>query len=849
MAMNEFGAGFILTATDHASRIFGSVGRNFSLMAKKAEGDSRKLQSGLMRIGKGMALIATGFGMTKPLHIAVTESSALNQALAEVTTLTDEATFPLGRMKELTKDLASGYGQDAQLQAKALYQTISAGYGDAAEASKLMTQANKLAVGGVTDVTSAVDGLTNVMNTYSAAELEASDVSDAMFVAMKEGKTTIGELSNFIGRAAPGAEALGIKFDELFASIAAITSKGINTSQTVSGIAGAMANITKPTADATDEAKRLGIEFSAAALRSKGLKGFLDSITESAKFNDDTISKLFGSIEAFKVMTALTSNDSKKFNDVLAKMADRAGATDAAVSKMENTFAHQAARTRQVTKNFMASIGDTVEEIAAPILKGINNTIGKIAAIFESLPPGAKKTIVGITGAIGGLVAMTGAVMVLSGAMKMLGISVFGMVGAFAKMLLIGAPLLLLVGGLGMAAYAAYKAFRRNTGGITDSWGDMVKKIKLGWGGILSIIKGESDFPKEIGDQLMLSENKGVRNFLDGFYRMVQKAKALWSGIVKGFETGVDRLSESSSLKKLRRMIESVISMFTGEGRDTDPAVLKEWEQKGASTGERLAQLGEIALDAVAKMVDFGKEFAKLIGGITADDVNDAINTTVSTFRTLWDVLKGIADALVLIYKIGSTVVNGIQLLGAGLGDIFGFVGASISLKGDVDEAMKSGDPRAIRAALGRQQEFMKGPHMQGTEEQWKDLVNLWSEEEPGMQAGLPQRRRAEKTGVVWERKMETREDLVGARESILQWMNASTKEWREKHPESKSFGEMPVMERAKYEAELQRLERMIKEMSSRPIRVEIDGEAVANSVRNSDSSKGVRDLDESFGF
>ena len=995
MAMNEFGAGFKIYAKDYASGVFGKVGKNFSNMSSKADSDAKRIQAGMMRIGKGMGLIAAGFGIVRPLQVALREATKLNKALAEVATLTDEATFPVAKMKDLVKDLSAEYGDESVTQAKALYQTISAGYSDAADAAAMMTTANKLAVGGVTDVATAVDGLTNVMNTYSAANLESLDVSDAMFIAMREGKTTIGELASQIGRVAPGAEALGIKFDELFAAISAVTSKGINTAQTSSGLAAAMANVVKPTADATKEAKRLGIEFSAASLRSKGLSGFLDSITQSAKFNDDTISKLFGSIEAFKVMTALTSNESEKFNAVMEKMAQRAGSTAAAVAKMEKTFEHQSKRMKQITNNLLTSVGDTVESIIAPILRFVNWVTSGITKFFESLPEGARKAIVSVVGAFGGLVGVAGVIMVVTGALSMLGIGLTSILLLFGKLLLFAVPLTVLFAGLGIAAYSAYRAFQKNTGGISDSWEDMLKKVKLAWGGMMAIIKGEP-LDEELKKQLTRAENQGVLRFLKGFERFVEKVKTFWRGLVAGFEAGVDQLAESAAMKKLQGAIDGVVAMFTGEGKDTDPKVLKQWEEQGMKTGQRLAQLGEIALNALAAIVNFGKWFASVISQITAGDIVGVINGAITSFEGLWAVLKEVAMVLGIIFKLISSVINLIQTVGAVIGDFLGMTAGVVSSGFDVFTSIFQGED-AYKQAKERARLFQESAKpFEATQEQLGDFARIWGSEttyglpesevrkiedrrkqqedflkamrKPIMSDGMnireplqiprskvdiepiipplsfPEKvvsvvpdvepirleeqvisvtpdvkpttipeqvvsvtpemepiRLAEQTisvnaesnviklpvqtinaggglekpvgpaqvekpaqviqfpkptepeekiGVAKDpQAMAILTELRGQRESILRWMNTSTSEWKKKEPGLKSYQEATAAERAQFVAELDRIERMIKALSNRPVDVRIGQEKVARAVQTSDRFTGTRDLDESFGY
>jgi TP901 family phage tail tape measure protein len=119
-----------------------------------------------------------------------------------------------------------------------------------------------------------------------------------------------------IGRVAPTAASLGVAFGDLLAAIASITGQGLDTAGAVTGLKAALANIIKPTSDATKEAARLGIKFDAATLRARGLTGFLDAITSSAKFNADSLAKLFGSVEALNAITALTANHSATFTAI-----------------------------------------------------------------------------------------------------------------------------------------------------------------------------------------------------------------------------------------------------------------------------------------------------------------------------------------------------------------------------------------------------------------------------------------------------------------------------------------------------------------------------------------------------
>lgn len=51
------------------------------------------------------------------------------------------------------------------------------------------------AVGGVTELETAVDGITSVVNAYGDDVLSAAEASDLMFTAVKLGKTDFTQLS------------------------------------------------------------------------------------------------------------------------------------------------------------------------------------------------------------------------------------------------------------------------------------------------------------------------------------------------------------------------------------------------------------------------------------------------------------------------------------------------------------------------------------------------------------------------------------------------------------------------------------------------------------------------------
>ena len=144
---------------------------------------------------------------------------------------------------------------------EALYEAISASV-DTADAMDFLKVATMAAKGGFTDTQTAVDGLTTVLNSYGLEASEADRIANEMLVTQNLGKTTFGELASSMGQVTPVAAALNIGTNELFSSLAVTTAQGLGTSEAITGLKAAMSNIIKPTAEASEAAETLGIDFS-----------------------------------------------------------------------------------------------------------------------------------------------------------------------------------------------------------------------------------------------------------------------------------------------------------------------------------------------------------------------------------------------------------------------------------------------------------------------------------------------------------------------------------------------------------------------------------------------------------
>jgi TP901 family phage tail tape measure protein len=319
----------------------------------------------------GYAKVLGVAGLGAALISTVKSAAAFEKKIAEISTLLDD-TSSLDEITQSIKDMAIQFGGDVITNSEAMYSIISAGAASAAEATNTLTVANKLAIGGVTDVATAADGLTSIMNAYGESAGTATNISDAMFAAMKAGKTTIGELSASIGGVAPLAAQTGVSLKELLAATATLTKGGVSTSEAMTGLQGVLAAVIKVTPKAAKTAKELGIEFNLASLKAKGLAGFIDHVREKTDGNAEAMAALFGRVEGLTKVMALAGSQSEDYAEVLDKVTNSAGQTEIAVDKMMKTFDFQYDVLIANLKDVGIAIGDGIAPSATKALTELN---------------------------------------------------------------------------------------------------------------------------------------------------------------------------------------------------------------------------------------------------------------------------------------------------------------------------------------------------------------------------------------------------------------------------------------------------------------------------------------------
>lgn len=338
--------------------------------------------------------IVFGAGITSQMKDAINSFANFEEAMKQVTTLTNASDEELRQIEDTLLEIAKAGDFSATELANAYYQALSA-VGDTTEAMAILQEANKAAIGGNADLFQSVDGLTSMFNAWKLSIDDLAKTNDLLFTAVRMGKTTIDEIAGSIGRVAPLAAQAGVGIDEVLTAVAALTLQGSSTAEAMTQLRGIFSSLIKPSEQSKKMAEELGIQFDVTALKSKGLQGVLNDVAEATEGNSAKMAMLFGEVEALNGVLALTGKGAEDFAAVLSDMEVSAGATDEAVAKMETGLKD----TMDRLKGLIDVMKIEVARVFAPFL---TNVVEIATGFFEWIQnmSDAEKAILGVSSSL-----------------------------------------------------------------------------------------------------------------------------------------------------------------------------------------------------------------------------------------------------------------------------------------------------------------------------------------------------------------------------------------------------------------------------------------------------------------
>ncbi len=308
----------------------------FSPKMKQMSSSSDVFTNSLNKLAKIAAGAFSVAAVTNFAKESFNAFSGFQEGMNKVFTLLPELNKQaMDDMTNQTKAFAKEFGVIPEKLTPALYQALSAGV-PKDNVFSFLEVAQKAAVGGITELETAVDGISSVVNAYGANVVSAAKASDLMFMAAKLGKTDFKELSQSLFNVIPTASALGVKFEDVSAAIASVTAVGVPTSVATTQLRQMFVELSKEGTKTSQVFKQIsGKSFKDFIASGKNTQDALKLMEEYAKKTNVGINDLFGSVEAGNAALSLTGQGTDMFTNSLKEMENAAGATDTAYQTMD----------------------------------------------------------------------------------------------------------------------------------------------------------------------------------------------------------------------------------------------------------------------------------------------------------------------------------------------------------------------------------------------------------------------------------------------------------------------------------------------------------------------------------
>ncbi len=360
-----------------------------------AKQTTRVLKSGARQVGR------MGVSFTQAAATAAAFAGALFVVRRAISAIKAPVSLAVDfeRQFAMIKTLSSEVGEDVRQEllglaarapqtsadiAKAAYQAISASIA-LPDLGNFMDTASKVAVGGGTTLTSAVDLLSSAVNAYKKQGLSAQEVSDSFFQTVKLGKTTIEEINAVFGRASSLAQ-YGVSLDDLNSALALLTRQGMPTAEAMTRINALVKTLANPVGNVANKFKVLGFETSVARLKNEGLIAVLSDLNDKTMGSTEILGTLTRRQEANQAMLGLLGNNYNDLIEIQSQFNEKQGATATANEIVAETTANQIAL-------FNALKEDTLRKLGEEVLPMVNEALQSFIDYLEMHSEEIVKTV------------------------------------------------------------------------------------------------------------------------------------------------------------------------------------------------------------------------------------------------------------------------------------------------------------------------------------------------------------------------------------------------------------------------------------------------------------------------
>jgi TP901 family phage tail tape measure protein len=352
---------------------------------------------------------------------SVDESNAFARQLAEIGTISQNSGKSLEDFRAHIIDVSNTFGLARKDVAEGVYQTLSNQIGDANDAMLFTQEAAKFSQAAVSTQTDSVNLLSSAIKSFNLKATDSNEIAASFFKTIELGRLRASDLANSYGTVGVIANQLGITYNEVNASLAQLTIRGVTAANAQVFLRNFFISLIKPSKDLKAVFDKYGFSSGQAAVQTLGLTGTLKLLSEEIGSNVEKFGDLEPNIRALQPLLTLASDGGSEFVKTLKKIEGGLDSYNKAVDIVGNDSSTKFTKIFTALNNEVISVGDAVRKTVVAVVDsfgGIENAIKTlkdvlIGGLIASIPA----AIAGITALAATFPAATAAVLTFNAAL------------------------------------------------------------------------------------------------------------------------------------------------------------------------------------------------------------------------------------------------------------------------------------------------------------------------------------------------------------------------------------------------------------------------------------------------
>jgi TP901 family phage tail tape measure protein len=420
------------------------------------------------------------------------------------------------------------------------FSDVAGGIDDASKRMAVMSAAVSLAEANQADLSMSTNSMINVMNAWSLSADQAALAADIFTQTSIMGVGNLDEFAGSISNISTLAAGAGIGLDELGASFAYVSTKGMSAGQAQKQLKGIISTLVSPSENLSKLYASLGIESGQAMLQQYGLADSLVILKDALGGDEQAFSSMIGSAEAATVALALTEDAYVNFAGSFAE--GMGTVTEAARSVKLESIEAKMARLDAASRSLQAQVGQDINgikgffvdfqfgflsHVVSPLMNSpVGGALSKITAFTGMAAKGILDLGSGALNTAAQMTTLAANVSNAGGIVKMFK-SGIGLAGSSLKIL--ATPLRVVGGGILSLGKSIIGALPAMGGYIASMWASVAPTLAATWP-ILAIIAGVAALAA--GVYLLIKNWDSVAGFFSGLWDKVKGAfSAAWDWI------------------------------------------------------------------------------------------------------------------------------------------------------------------------------------------------------------------------------------------------------------------------------------------------------------------------------